>query len=73
MILIETEVFGFYDKQFGSQLSFVLVGLWWLGFAQITYAKVAKRRENRNTKRQLFWKGLKKLKKLLKNYLLIEN
>ena len=35
-----TEVFGFYDKQFGSQLSFVLVGLWWLGFAQITYAKL---------------------------------
>ncbi len=37
LVLIETSVFGLYDKQMGSQISFVLVGVWWLGFAQVTY------------------------------------
>lgn len=64
LILIETKVFGFYDKQVGSQLSFVLVGLWWLGFAQITYAKLPNEEKNKLPKDNYFKKGLKEIKQV---------
>ncbi|WP_298781638.1 MFS transporter [uncultured Polaribacter sp.] len=64
LVLIETEVFGFYDKQFGSQLSFLLVGLWWLGFAQITYARLPNDKKKKLEKDNYFTKGLKEIKKV---------
>jgi UMF1 family MFS transporter len=64
LVLIETEVFGFYDKQFGSQLSFVLVGIWWLGFAQITYSKLPNTEKVSLPKDNYFIKGLKEIKKV---------
>lgn len=66
LIMIETEVFGFYDKQFGSQLSFVFVGLWWLGFAQITYKKLPDTEKVILPKDNYFTKGIKELKKVAK-------
>ncbi|MHB0756070.1 MFS transporter [Polaribacter sp. M15] len=62
LVLIETEVFGFFDKQFGSQLSFVLVGIWWLGFAQITYARLPNEEKKLLPKDNYFKKGLKEIK-----------
>ncbi|WP_343330077.1 MFS transporter [Polaribacter staleyi] len=66
LVLIETEVFGYYDKQFGSQLSFVLVGLWWLGFAQITYAKLPDSEKTSLPKGNYFIKGIQEIKKVAK-------
>lgn len=66
LILIETKVFGFFDKQFGSQLSFVLVGLWWLGFAQVTYAKLPNEEKTKLPKDNYFTKGLKEIRKVAK-------
>jgi len=70
LILIETEVFGFYDKQFGSQLSFLLVGLWWIGFAQVTYAKLPNEEKVALPKDNYFKKGLKEIKKVSKELLI---
>ena len=66
LVLIETEVFGMYDKQLGSQLSFVLVGLWWLGFAQITYAKLPNEEKKTLPKDNHFIKGIKEIQKVAK-------
>jgi UMF1 family MFS transporter len=66
LVLIETEVFGFYDKQFGSQVSFVLVGLWWLGFAQVTYTKLPNSEKVALPKDNYFIKGLREIKKVAK-------
>ncbi|MDG1398158.1 MAG: MFS transporter [Polaribacter sp.] len=66
LVLIETKVFGFYDKQFGSQLSFVLVGIWWLGFAQVTYAKLPNDLKVALPKDNYFKKGLKEIKMVAK-------
>ncbi|MFT5762266.1 MAG: UMF1 family MFS transporter [Polaribacter sp.] len=66
LVLIETEVFGMYDKQFGSQISFVLVGLWWLGFAQITYSRLPTPEKSKLPKDNYFVKGIKELKKVAK-------
>ncbi|KGL63725.1 MFS transporter [Polaribacter sp. Hel1_85] len=66
LVIIETEVFGMYDKQFGSQLSFVLVGLWWLGFAQITYARLPDEEKNALPKDNYFTKGIREIRKVAK-------
>jgi UMF1 family MFS transporter len=66
LVLIESEVFGLYDKQFGSQISFVLVGLWWLGFAQITYAKLPDDEKNELPKDNYFTKGIREIQKVAK-------
>ncbi len=66
LVLIETEVFGMYDKQFGSQISFVLVGLWWLGFAQVTYSRLPTPEKSKLPKDNYFVKGIKELKKVAK-------
>lgn len=34
--------FGFTDESFGSRLGFLLVGVWWIGFAQITFNRMPK-------------------------------
>ncbi|SNR16109.1 MFS transporter [Tenacibaculum jejuense] len=50
------------------RLSFVVVGVWWLGFAQITFRRLPK--EKKIPKDQLeegyLWKGFQELKKVLK-------
>jgi len=66
LIIIETEVFGLYDKQFGSQISFVLVGIWWFGFAQVTYAKLPEDEKNKLPKDNYFTKGLREIEKVAK-------
>ena len=66
LVLIETQVFGFYDKQIGSQISFVLVGIWWLGFAQVTYAKLPDDEKVTLPKDNYFKKGLKEIKSVAK-------
>src|ERR1051326_5616604 len=37
LFFFKPEWFGIKDEGFASQLSFLLVGLWWIGFAQITF------------------------------------
>ena len=66
LVVIETEVFGLFDKAIGTRLSFVLVGLWWLGFAQVTYAKLPKTEKNKLPKDNYFLKGLKEIKEVAK-------
>ncbi|WP_299114136.1 MFS transporter [uncultured Winogradskyella sp.] len=65
LVLIETEVFGLYDKAFGSRITFLLVGVWWIGFAQITYKRLSKLNvsEHQKTSSQsIIWSGFKELK-----------
>lgn len=66
LVIIKTNVFGFFDEQFGKRLSFVLVGLWWLGFAQITYSRLPKTEKTKLPKDNYFLKGLKEIQKVSK-------
>lgn len=53
------------------RISFVMVGLWWIGFAQITFKKLPNNVHNRKPEKDFIWKGFKELKKVwfeLKNY-----
>jgi UMF1 family MFS transporter len=54
-----------------SRISFVMVGLWWLGFAQITFKRLPDDVYNRKPEKDYIWKGFKELKKVwneLKNF-----
>lgn len=56
--------------------SFVMVGLWWIGFAQITFKKLPNNIHNRKPEKDFIWKGFKELKKVwieLKNYPTLKN
>jgi UMF1 family MFS transporter len=44
--------FGITDGTFPARLSFLLVGLWWLGFAQIPFFKLPKGEPNNTTQHQ---------------------
>jgi UMF1 family MFS transporter len=45
-----------------AKWSFVLVGLWWAGFAQITFARLPKNPYNRKPSNEMFRKGFRELK-----------
>ena len=56
------EIFGLPNAAAASRLTFLLVGIWWLGFAQITYAYLPNNVYDRKPKKDFIWKGLKELK-----------
>jgi UMF1 family MFS transporter len=40
LFVLKPELFGITDLSFPARLSFLLVGIWWFGFAHITFAKL---------------------------------
>ncbi len=71
LIMIQMpEVFGI-TSGMASRISFVMVGLWWIGFAQITFKRLPDDIYNRKPEKDYIWKGFKELKKVwkeLRNY-----
>ncbi|WP_299621926.1 MFS transporter [uncultured Tenacibaculum sp.] len=67
VLILFPDTFGL-DGGLASRLSFVIVGVWWLGFAQITFKRLPK--DRKVPKDQLedgyLWKGYQELKKVLK-------
>ncbi|HEY4877448.1 MAG TPA: MFS transporter [Puia sp.] len=57
--------FGIKDSTFPARLSFLLVGLWWMGFAQITFARLPKNSPaQQNNANNIFTNGFIELKKV---------
>lgn len=59
------ELFGFENAAMPTRLTFIIVGLWWLGFAQITYRKLPNNIYNRKPESDYYSKGFKELKMVL--------
>ena len=78
--VLKPEFFGIKDSSFAPRLSFLLVGLWWVGFAQIAFARLPEGTAAFQNKSNNIWtNGFKELNKVwtqvkhmpvLKNYLL---
>ena len=66
LVLVQTKVFGLLDEAYGSRITFVLVGLWWLGFAQITYSRLPNNVYGHKPEKDYIWKGFRELKKVAK-------
>lgn len=63
MILMH-ETFGFEDEGFPTRLSFVLTGIWWIGFSQYTYYYLPKGNKKEKFTSKLLFNGFKELKKI---------
>jgi len=79
LFVLKPEWFGIKDESFAPRLSFLLVGLWWMSFAQITFFTLPKSRAAKQNKNSdVLTSGFIELKKvwhevklmpLLKRYL----
>tara|TARA_B110000459_G_scaffold21590_1_gene20766 strand:- start:159 stop:1475 length:1317 start_codon:yes stop_codon:yes gene_type:complete len=60
------EWFGIIDPTLAPRITFLLVGTWWLGFAQITYRSLPNNIFNRKPEKDYIWKGIRELRIVLK-------
>lgn len=70
-MIMKGEWFGIDSPMQAMKISFVLVGLWWLGFSQISYRKLPNFRNSNKINSQAFLSGFKELKNIfnqLKNF-----
>ncbi len=65
MILMH-ETFGFEDEGFPTRFSFVLTGLWWIGFSQYTYYYLPKGNKKEKLTNDVLFNGFKELRKIWK-------
>ncbi|MBE7653523.1 MFS transporter [Tenacibaculum finnmarkense] len=69
LILIQKpDLFGV-TTGMASRISFVMVGLWWIGFAQITFKKLPDDIYNKQPDNDYIWKGYRELKIVYKELL----
>lgn len=51
-----------------TKYTFILVGLWWAGFAQVTFARLPNNIYQRKKEKQSIWKGFRELRKVFKEF-----
>jgi len=71
IMIMKSDLFGFESPMQAMKLSFVLVGIWWLGFSQISYRFLPNFRNSNKINTQTFFSGFKELKSIfnqLKQY-----
>ncbi len=68
LILVQKpDWFGITDPTLAPRITFVLVGLWWFGFAQITYRRLPNNVFNHKPDKDYIWKGFLELKTVFKS------
>ncbi|OIQ30940.1 MAG: MFS transporter [Bacteroidetes bacterium MedPE-SWsnd-G2] len=60
------EVFGFESGQSATRFGFVLVGIWWLGFAQIAFHYLRDKGERKKITSKVLSHGIKEIKSVMK-------
>ena len=71
LMLMNFKFFGFESEMEVMRISFVLVGLWWIGFSQYTYKYLPDFKNNNKITKNVFFSGFRELKKVwmeLKNH-----
>lgn len=58
--------FGFQNEDLPTRLSFVLTGLWWIGFSQYTYYYLPKGNKKQPLVKSVLLNGFRELKKIFK-------
>lgn len=66
MLIQKPDWFGIESTGIATRYSFILVGLWWLGFAQLTYRRLPVSEKKGKLEKEVFWNGLKELRKVAK-------
>ena len=61
IMILYHDMFGI-TEAYASRISFVMVGLWWIGFAQITFKVLPNNTFQKKPEKDYIWKGFKELK-----------
>ncbi|MFD1096183.1 MFS transporter [Salegentibacter chungangensis] len=64
VMILKYEWFGFENEGFPTRLSFVLTGVWWIGFSQYTYYYLPKGNKRSGLTRHVLFNGFRELKKI---------
>lgn len=64
-MVMKPELYGISDPTLAPRISFIIVGLWWMGFAQYTFKYLPFNVYNKKPKRDYIFKGFLELKKVL--------
>lgn len=62
VLILKYDWFGFEDEGTPTRLSFVLTGLWWIGFSQYTYYYLPKGKKHSGLTRNVMLNGFRELK-----------
>ena len=63
-MILKYDAFGFEDEGVPTRLSFVLTGLWWIGFSQYTYYHLPKGNKKESFTKDLFFNGFRELRSI---------
>jgi len=63
-MIMKSELFGFSNALEAMKVSFVLVGIWWLGFSQVSYRRLPDFRNDRKISKTVVWSGFRELKRM---------
>lgn len=64
VMLMKPQWFGMQDAGTAARISFVMVGLWWIGFAQISFATLPGNVYKKKVKGEYLYRGYLELKKV---------
>ncbi|CAL66829.1 MFS transporter [Christiangramia forsetii] len=67
LMILKYEWFGFEDEGLPTRLSFVLTGVWWIGFSQYTYYYLPKGNKKAKLTNDVLFNGFKELKGIWKS------
>ncbi|HLU81193.1 MAG TPA: MFS transporter [Flavobacteriaceae bacterium] len=73
-IILFYEEIGFENVDFPTRLSFILTGLWWIGFSQYTYYYLPKGNKKQSLTQDVMLNGFRELKKIygkIKSHILL--
>ncbi|MGA9269321.1 MAG: MFS transporter [Lutimonas sp.] len=64
-MVMKPEWYGISDPSLAPRISFLTVGIWWMGFAQITFRRLPYNLHNRKPDKDYIFKGYQELKKVV--------
>ena len=64
-MVMKPEWYGITDSTLPARISFLTVGIWWIGFAQVTFAKLPNNVFHKKPEKDFIFKGLHELKIVL--------
>jgi UMF1 family MFS transporter len=66
-MVMKPELYGIIDATMPARISFLTVGFWWLGFAQVTFRKLPNNPYKKKPERDFIFKGYMELKMVLRD------
>lgn len=67
IMVMKPELFGIIDPTLPARISFLMVGIWWIGFAQYTFYYLPNNIHRKKPEKDFIFKGLKELNIVFKS------